>query len=108
MPLLTASCHCGSRSPATAQMFIPPKENEAFGRFLGPFWAESTSPGSVCVHILKEHLLLSLPFLMTSDLELGVPEVSLVSGLERFGGVLTQEVIGALWEGRKLVGWEQF
>lgn len=45
---------------------------------------------------------------MTSDLELGVPEVSLVSGLERFGGVLTQEVIGALWEGRKLVGWEQF
>lgn len=49
-----------------------------------------------------------LPFRMTSDLELGVPEVSLVSGLERFGGVLTQEVMGALWEGRKLVGWEQF
>lgn len=45
---------------------------------------------------------------MTSDLELGVPDVSLVSGLERFGGVLTQEVMGALWEGRKLVGWEQF
>lgn len=46
---------------------------------------------------------------MTSDLELGVPEVSLVSGLDRFGGVLTQEVMGALWEGRKLVGcWEQF
>lgn len=52
--------------------------------------------------------MLSLPFLMTSDLELGVPEVSLVSGLERFGGVLTQEVIGALWEGSKLFGWEQF
>lgn len=45
---------------------------------------------------------------MTSDLELGVPEVSLVSGLDRFGGPLTQEVTGALWEGRKLVGWEQF
>lgn len=45
---------------------------------------------------------------MTRDLKLGVPEVSLVSGLDRLGGVLTQEVIGALWEGRKLVGWEQF
>lgn len=61
-----------------------------------PFWAGST------------FRTLGLPFLMTRDLELGVPEVSLVSGLERFGGVLTQEVMGALWEGRELVGWEQF
>lgn len=49
-----------------------------------------------------------VPFLMTSDLGLGVPDVSLVSGLERWGGVPTQEATGALWEGRKLVGCEQF
>lgn len=47
---------------------------------------------------------------MTSDVEveLGGPEVSLVSGLEWVGGLQTQEVVGALWDGRKLVGWEQF
>lgn len=52
----------------------------------------------------------SSPFLMTSDaeVELGGPEVSLVSGLEWVGGLQTQEVVGALWDGRKLVGWEQF
>lgn len=70
-------------SAATAQVFIPKTRR------------------IICIWI-------SSPFLMTSDLELGVPEVSLVSGLDGFGGVLTQEVIGALWEGRKLVGWEQF
>lgn len=47
---------------------------------------------------------------MTRDVEveLGGPEVSLVSGLEWVGGPQTQEVVGALWDGRKLVGWEQF
>lgn len=47
---------------------------------------------------------------MTNDVEaeLGGPEVSLVSGLEGVGGLRPKEVIGALWEGRKLVGWEQF
>lgn len=47
---------------------------------------------------------------MTNDVEveLGAPEVSLVSGLEGFGRLPTQEVIGARWEGRKLAGWEQF
>lgn len=47
---------------------------------------------------------------MTSDVEVELvgPEVSLVSGLEGVGGLRPQEVIGALWEGRKLVGWEQF
>lgn len=47
---------------------------------------------------------------MTSDVEveLGGPEVSLVSGLEWVGGLQTQEVVGALWDGRKVVGWEQF
>lgn len=43
---------------------------------------------------------------MTSELEveLGGPEVSLVSRLDGVGGLRPQEVIGALWEGRKLVG----
>lgn len=47
---------------------------------------------------------------MTKDVEaeLRGPEVSLVSGLEGVGGLHPQEVTGALWEGRKLVGWEQF
>lgn len=47
---------------------------------------------------------------MTNDVEveLGGPEVSLVSGLEGVAGLRPQEVIGARWEGRKLVGWEQF
>lgn len=64
-------------------------------------------------HAAHTHIsprLCSLPFLMTNDVEveLGGPEVSLVSGLEGVGGLRPQEVIGALWEGRKLVGWEQF
>lgn len=41
-------------------------------------------------------------------MELGGPEVSLVSGLEGVGRLWPQEVAGALWDGRKLVGWEQF
>lgn len=47
---------------------------------------------------------------MTNDVEVELvgPEVSLVSGLDGVGGLRLQEVIGALWEGRKLVGWEQF
>lgn len=47
---------------------------------------------------------------MTSDVEveLGTPEVSLVSGLDGVGGPRLQEVTWALCEGRKLVGWEQF
>lgn len=47
---------------------------------------------------------------MTRDAEVEVagPEVSLVSGLEGVGGLRPHEVIGALWEGRKLVGCEQF
>lgn len=47
---------------------------------------------------------------MTSDedVELKGPEVSLVSGLEDVGGLRLQKVTGALGEGRKLVGWEQF
>lgn len=53
---------------------------------------------------------ISLPFLMTSDVEVELwgPEVSLISGLEGVGGLWHQEVIWLLWEGRKLVGWEQF
>lgn len=47
---------------------------------------------------------------MTSELEveLGGPDVSLVSGLEDIGGPRLHDVIGALCEGRKVVGWEQF
>lgn len=47
---------------------------------------------------------------MTNDVEMELwgPEVSLVSGLDGVGGLRTQEVTGALWEGGKLVGWEQF
>lgn len=47
---------------------------------------------------------------MTNDaeVELAGPEVSLVSGLEGVGGLQPQEAIGALCEGRKLVGCEQF
>lgn len=47
---------------------------------------------------------------MTMDVELDMAgtEVSLVSGLEVVGRLWPQEVTGALWEGRKLVGWEQF
>lgn len=57
-----------------------------------------------------EHVTCSVPFLMTSDVEVELrgPEVSLVSGLEEVGGLRLQEVVGTLWEGRKLVGWEQF
>lgn len=43
-----------------------------------------------------------------AEVELAGPEVSLVSGLDGVGGLRPQEVIGALCEGRKLVGWEQF
>lgn len=50
------------------------------------------------------------PFLMTSDVDVELEglEVSLVSWLRWVSGLQTQLVAGAPWDGRKLVGWEQF
>lgn len=47
---------------------------------------------------------------MTSDVEVELEglEVSLVSWLKWVSGLQTQVVAGAPWDGRKLVGWEQF
>lgn len=47
---------------------------------------------------------------MTSDVDVELEglEVSLVSWLRWLSGLQTQVVAGAPWDGRKLVGWEQF
>ena len=52
----------------------------------------------------------SSPFLITkeAEVELGGPEVSLVSGLEGAGRLWPQETAGARWLGRKPIGCEQF
>lgn len=51
-----------------------------------------------------------LPFLMTSEVlvVLPGPEVSLVSGLEGRGRLWVHDWAGPLWDGRKLIGWQQF
>lgn len=47
---------------------------------------------------------------MTSDVDVELEglEVSLVSWLRLLSGLQTQVVAAAPWDGRKLVGWEQF
>lgn len=47
---------------------------------------------------------------MTSEVEVVLPgpEMSLVSGLEGGGRLWVHVWAGLLWDGRKLIGWEQF
>ncbi len=52
-----------------------------------------------------------VPFLKTSELAVDVVmgvELSLLSGLEWVGRLCTHEALGDFWEGRKLIGCEQF
>ena len=47
-----------------------------------------------------------IPFLITREVEVELrrPEVSLVSGLEGEGTLWLQDMAGAFWDGRKLMG----